>query len=108
MDRTESKDVQQERNIQMRIAITIFAAAAALLPVAAFANSNVDLDTYVHGQQTAVLAAGLSDQGIRAERIEEWGNSIRVDAVDANGSHYVVLVDASSLQPLNGSDTFIR
>ena len=83
----------------MKKHLLFLAAVIAMAPVASFAEE-YEHDLTIHGRSPESLIASLAETGIDAERVEEWGSMIRVDARDPDsGSHYYVLLDKDTLQP---------
>ncbi|GHA21834.1 hypothetical protein GCM10007989_16460 [Devosia pacifica] len=83
--------------MNIKIALVAALAAVSLAPAASFASD----DHEVHGRSDFALTAALAENGIAAERVEEWGEAIRVDVRQADGSLGVLLVDKDTLQPLS-------
>ena len=87
---------------------TYLSAAAALglllAPSLAFASDSLLDDRQIDGRSIFSIESSLAQQGIAADRVEEWGNAIRVDARAADGSSYVVIVDKDTLRPLDAAN----
>jgi hypothetical protein len=103
IETAQGTGVQKRKEHQMHTKIIIAASAVLFATTSSFAYSNIDMDHEVHGTYTSNISSDLADRGIKAERLEEWGDAIRVDAVDANGESYVVIVSTDTLQPLYGT-----
>jgi hypothetical protein len=74
-------------------------ATVAFTSTAAFADSYFTQDE-VFGRSTFVTTTLLAEQGIKATSVEAWGDVIRVEAVDADGSVKLIFVDKDTLRPL--------
>ncbi|WP_108398329.1 hypothetical protein [Devosia submarina] len=83
----------------MSIKLAVVAAAVAFAPVSSFAMD----DHEIHGRSEFSLTASLAEKGIAAERVEEWGNAIRVDIRNEDGSAGFIFVDKDTLQHLNAA-----
>lgn len=74
-------------------------AATAFTSTAAFAESYFSKDE-VFGRSTYVATVLLAEQGINAVSVEEWGQVVRVETVDADGSIKLIFADKDTLRPL--------
>ena len=81
----------------------LLALALLAAPVAATAAESLVEDREIDGRSTYGIIANLHQQGIDAQRVETWGDAIRVEARGTDGQTYMVIVDRDTLRPLNTS-----
>ena len=81
------------------VALAFLAAAPATMA----AESLVDR-TEINGRTINEITSVLAHRDIQATSVEQWGDAIRVQAVNPDVSHYVVLVDRYTLRPLHSSN----
>ncbi|MBJ6987753.1 PepSY domain-containing protein [Devosia sp. MC521] len=74
-------------------------ATVAFTSTAAFAESHFSKDE-VFGRSTYATTVLLAEQGINATSVEGWGEVIRVEAADADGSTKLIFVDKDTLRPV--------
>jgi hypothetical protein len=74
-------------------------ATVAVTSTAAFADSYFTKDE-VFGRSTFVTTTLLAEQGINALSVEEWGQVVRVETADTDGSVKLIFVDKDTLRPL--------
>jgi hypothetical protein len=83
----------------MYIKALLLAATVIIAPVSAIAYESDNYDRDVHDRSVFETIVALEERGINAERVEEWGTAVRVDAIDEAGRRYTVMVDKDTLLP---------
>ncbi|WP_127753327.1 hypothetical protein [Devosia sp. 1566] len=88
----------------MSLKISLVALALlATAPVTMAAESLVETRE-INGRTINEITSVLAHRDIDATSVEQWGDAIRVQAVNPDGSHYVVLVDRYTLSPLGSTN----
>lgn len=76
------------------------AATVALTSTASFANETMFSNEDIFGRSTYVATVLLAEQGIDAHSVEAWGDVVRVETADADGSTKLIFVDKDTLRPI--------